>query len=136
VYILSHSRPAHEVLHPRLKNIQQAFQQEFAGMTTEETSLEALIAAREQLISTIRSRLDKTISRFLLSFHKLQPEWELLGTPDIRNLPAIRWKLMNVELLQIKKPKKYRTLIGDLEQMLSIANLGLLGKKTLTPART
>jgi predicted nucleotidyltransferase component of viral defense system len=119
VYILSHNRPAHEVLQPRVKDIQQTFAQEFVGMTSVETSLDALVAAREQLISEIRSQLDERSKRFLHSFHELKPDWELLGTPDIRNLPAIRWKLMNLDSLQNKQPEKYRTMINDLEAMLS-----------------
>jgi predicted nucleotidyltransferase component of viral defense system len=119
VYILSHNRPAHEVLQPRLKNIKQAFEQEFVGMTTEKTSLDVLIAARAQLISEIRSHLDERAMRFLISFHELKPDWGLLATPDISNLPAIRWKLINLALLQAKQPGKYRTMIHDLETLLS-----------------
>jgi predicted nucleotidyltransferase component of viral defense system len=118
VYILSHNRPAHEVLQPHLKDIKQAFAQEFVGMTIEETSLDVLIAARAQLISEIRSHLDERAMRFVLSFHELKPDWALLETPDISNLPAIRWKLMNLALLQAKQPEKYRTMIHELETLL------------------
>jgi hypothetical protein len=72
-----------------LKDIRQAFEQEFIGMTTDETSLDALVAAREQLVSEIRSRLNERSMRFLLSFHELNPDWALLGLPDAGNLPAI-----------------------------------------------
>jgi predicted nucleotidyltransferase component of viral defense system len=99
-YILSHNRPAHEVLQPRVKDIRQVFELEFSGMTSEETSLAALVESREQLISGIRSRLDESSKRFLLSFHELKPEWNLLALPNARNLPAIRWKLMNLERLR------------------------------------
>jgi len=119
VYILSHNRPAHEVLRPRLKDIRQAFEQEFAGMTTEETSLNALISARVQLVSEIRSHQDERSKQFLLSFHELKPDWSLIGTPDVSNLPAIRWKVMNLELLRTKQPEKYRAMINDLETLLA-----------------
>jgi predicted nucleotidyltransferase component of viral defense system len=118
-YILSHNRPAHEVLQPRLKEITQAFEQEFVGMTVEETSLDALLAVREQLISEIRSHLDEASKRFLLSFHALKPEWDFLRLPNVRNLPAIRWKLMNLERLRIEQPVKYRETLQNLEAMLS-----------------
>src|SRR5580692_5634839 len=58
-YILSHNRPAHELLQPRLKDIRQAFEREFAGMTVRETSLDMLLATSEQLVTEIRSRLDE-----------------------------------------------------------------------------
>jgi hypothetical protein len=119
VYILSHNRPAHEVLQPRLKDIRHAFEQEFVGMTTDETSLDALISAREQLVSEIRSHLDERSKQFLLSFHELKPGWALFGTPEISNLPAIRCKLMNLELLRSKQPEKYQKRIRELEVTLS-----------------
>jgi hypothetical protein len=34
------------------------------------------------------------------------------------NLPAIRWKLINLALLQAKQPEKYRAMIHDLDAML------------------
>lgn len=119
VYILSHNRPAHEVLQPRVKDIRQVFELEFSGMTSEETSLAALVESREQLISGIRSRLDESSKRFLLSFHDLKPEWDLLGLPNARNLPAIRWKLMNLERLRVEQSVKYRETLQNLEAMLS-----------------
>jgi predicted nucleotidyltransferase component of viral defense system len=118
-YILSHNRPAHEVLQPRVKDIRQVFELEFSGMTSEEPSLAALVESREQLISGIRSRLDESSKRFLLSFHKLQPDWDLLGLPNVRNLPAIRWKLMNLERLRSEQPVKYQETLESLEATLS-----------------
>jgi hypothetical protein len=113
-YILSHNRPAHEVLQPRLKDIQQAFDREFVGMTFDEISLDTLLATREQLVSEVRSRLDETSKFFLSSFHALKPDWELIDFPTIRNLAAVRWKLMNLERLQIENPEKYRDLLESL----------------------
>jgi predicted nucleotidyltransferase component of viral defense system len=117
-YILSHNRPAHELLQPRLKDIRQAFEREFAGMTVVETSLDALLATREQLVAEIRSSLDETSKLFLRSFHTLRPDWSLTSTPAIRNLPAIRWKLMNLKRLQIENPEKYQTILQQLDAVL------------------
>jgi hypothetical protein len=93
-------------LQPRLKDIQQAFEREFAGMTVRETSLYMLLATIEQLVAEIRSRLDETSTFFLRSFHTLKPDWDLINSPTIRNLPAIRWKLMNLGRLQTENPGK------------------------------
>jgi predicted nucleotidyltransferase component of viral defense system len=116
-YILSHNRPAHEVVQPRLKEIRQTFEQEFVGMTSQETSLNGLLETRDQLISKIRSRLDEPSKRFLLSFHALKPDWEVSGLPHMRNLPAIRWKLMNLERLKAEQPDKYLAIVKSLEAM-------------------
>ena len=118
-YILSHNRPAHELLQPRFKDIERAFEREFVGMTVRETSLEALLATREQLVAESRSRLDEPSKLFLKSFHTLKPAWNLISTPAIRNLPAIRWKLMNLERLQTENPEKYQTLLHELDAVLS-----------------
>jgi len=88
-------------------------------MTVRETSLDTLLATREQLVAEIRSRLDETSKLFLRSFHTLRPDWTPISTPAIRNLPAIRWKLMNLERLQTENPEKYQTLLHELEAVLS-----------------
>jgi hypothetical protein len=87
-------------------------------MTVDETSLEALLATREHLVAEIRSRLDERSKLFLRSFHTLRPEWNLLSTPAIRDLPAIRWKLMNLERLQVENPEKYQTILVQLDAAL------------------
>ena len=118
-YILSHNRPTHELLQPRLKDIRRTFETEFVGMTVRETSLEILLATREQLVAEIRSRLDETSKVFLRSFHTLTPDWNLIRSPTLRHLPAIRWKLMNLERLQIENPEKYQTILQQLDAALS-----------------
>ena len=118
-YILSHNRPAHELLQPRLKDIRPTFEREFAGMTVSDTSLEMLLATREQLVAEIRARLDESSKLFLQSFHTLTTAWNLISPSTIRDLPAIRWKLMNLERLQTENPKKYRAMLQELDVALS-----------------
>src|SRR6185437_8738491 len=120
-YILSHNRPAHELLLPRFKDIEQSFEREFVGMTVSETSLEKLLATREQLVGEIRSRLDESSKLFLKSFHRLRPDWNLIGFPAIRNLPAIAWKLINLQRLQTENPKKYQAMLRELDQGLVLS---------------
>jgi predicted nucleotidyltransferase component of viral defense system len=118
-YILSHNRPAHELLQPRLKDIRQAFDREFVGMTMDETSLDTLLSTRERLIAKIHSLLDETSKLFLRSFHELKPDWNLISSPNIRNLPAVRWKLINLERLQTENPEKHRAMLQELDAVLS-----------------
>ena len=118
-YILSHNRPAHELLQPRLKDIRKAFEKEFVGMTVSETSLDMLLAAREQLVAEIRYGLDETSKLFLRSFHTLRPDWDFISSPTIRRLPAIKWKLMNLERLQTENPEKYQAMLRELDAALS-----------------
>jgi hypothetical protein len=115
----SHNRPAHELLQPRLKDIRQTFEREFVGMPVGKISLDTLLATREQMVVEIRSRLDEPSKLFLRSFHRLRPDWDLINSPTIRSLPAIRWKLMNLERLQTENPGKYQTMLQELDAALS-----------------
>ena len=87
-------------------------------MAVTEISLNALLATREQLVAEIRSRLDETSKLFIRAFHALRPDWKLIKSPAIRNLPAIRWKLVNLERLQIENPEKYQTILQQLDLVL------------------
>jgi predicted nucleotidyltransferase component of viral defense system len=118
-YLLSHNRPTHELLQPHLKDIRPAFEREFEGMTISDTSLYTLLATREQLVEKIRSRLDEQSKLFLRSFHMLRLNWDLISFPTIRKLPAIQWKLINLERLQTENPEKYQAMLRELDAALS-----------------
>jgi len=120
VYIVSHGRPAHEVLVPPLKDIARTFEKEFVGMAVAPVSLYDLLEARRQLVAEIRERLvDDRVRTFLMSFHELQPDWSALGLDNIADLPAVRWKLMNLERLRAEQPAKYKSALEDLARVLN-----------------
>ena len=106
VYLISHQRPIIELLKPNLLNVEPVFSGEFKGMTLVEIKLEELVRVREQLIKQINESLTNIERRFLLSFKKMEPEWNLLELDDIENLPAVKWKLLNLEKMDKKKHKK------------------------------
>lgn len=35
--------------------------------------------------------------QFLRSFYSRKPEWDLLGIAGVQNLPAVRWREMNLD---------------------------------------
>lgn len=76
-----------------MKNV---FEVEFSGLTRETVSYEELVQVRGQLIEGIRNGLTNDEKEFLLSFKRLEPEWELLGIQGVQELPAVRWKLQNL----------------------------------------
>ncbi|MGH3571900.1 MAG: nucleotidyl transferase AbiEii/AbiGii toxin family protein, partial [Pseudonocardiaceae bacterium] len=51
VYLASHNRPVHEVLFPALRDIEYEYTNNFQGMTAETIPMDALLAARERMIS-------------------------------------------------------------------------------------
>jgi predicted nucleotidyltransferase component of viral defense system len=116
VYMLSYDRPMSEVLAPTLKNISAEFMRGFEGMTDEPVAIEELIAAREALIADIVGQMPQEHRRFLVSFERGQPEWALLGLPAAPELPAVKWRQLNLDKLSAAKRA---ALVARLEEVLS-----------------
>lgn len=97
VYLASHDRPMNELIDPRRKDFKDIFEKEFLGMSSTAITYEELKAAREKIISVINKELTDSERRFLISVKETNPKWELLGIPGIERLPAIQWKLTNIQ---------------------------------------
>lgn len=115
VYLASHDRPMHELLAPQFKDIAQTYASEFAGMPREEVPLDALCETREQLVRQLRRDLDADEKRFLLSVKRGEPDWDTLGIPHLRELPALQWKLHNIRRMD---EAKRRAALEKLERAL------------------
>lgn len=119
VYLAGHNRPMHELLPPLPHNIKNSFENEFVGMTAEQISIEALETTRKHLFAELPASLDKSEKKFLLSIHRLEPDWNSLKINGIENLPAIKWKLKNLDILRTKNPRKFSEMLETLEQRLA-----------------
>ena len=119
VYLACHNRPVHEVLFPVPRDISQEYERTFKGMTAEPVALEELIATRDRLIHELQKGLDADERKFLISFVRNQPEWNLLGTTHFPDLPGIRWKLSNLEKLAKRSPQKFMAQASVLESRLT-----------------
>jgi hypothetical protein len=109
----------HEVLFPSLRNIQQDFENNFRGMTTEPVELPELLATRDRMMSQLQNGLDAGERRFLLSLVKNEPEWALLEIAHAERLPGIQWKMQNLEKLQKVNPKKFAEQSETLVRLIS-----------------
>jgi hypothetical protein len=109
IYLVSHPRPAHELLCPHWLDISAQYNDEFLGMTVTDLPLDALHDARERLIAEIGKRARASDARqFLTRFHQLEPDWAMFGfEPAIADLPALRWKVINLEKLREQNPSKF-----------------------------
>lgn len=118
IYLVSHPRPAHELLCPRRLDISAQYSDEFLGMTVADLSLDALLEARERLVREIHGRARQHANhQFLTSFHQLTPDWDVVGfDPAIAELPALRWKLLNLERLQRENPTKFAEQLQALDR--------------------
>jgi len=111
VYIASHNRPIAELLRPKLKDISSIYEGEFANMAEKDVSLEELEQVRERLIQLIHEGLTKEERKFLLSFKNREPDWALLGLNGVSDLPAIKWKQINLSKMpKDKHAQAYRKL--------------------------
>lgn len=118
VYLASHNRPVHEVLFPSLRDIRREFEHNFVGMTAEPVELDALLAAREQMMRELQQGLTDEERRFLLSLVTAEPEWALLDIPHVEKLPGVRWKLQNLERLRKANARKFAEQSEELAQRL------------------
>jgi len=97
IYLISHDHSPHSLLDPVLRDISQDFEQNFVGMTTEDTTLDTLLEAREKLITDVVGNMPEDHKEFLRSFYHRKPDWKLLGLDGVENLPAIRWRELNLD---------------------------------------
>ena len=113
VYLISHDRPISEVLVPRRKDITREFAQGFDGMTVEPVTLDAILAARETLIASIAGNMSAEHKEFLLGFKRGSPDWKLLNIPGVQELPAVRWKQLNLDKLSAAARGKLVSKLAD-----------------------
>ena len=105
VYLLGHPRPMAEVIKPRLKDIEAIYQSEFSGMAIDEVSLESLLETRSEMITKLHKALTVKDKQFLLAVKRGDADWDSFVMPEVRNLPAIQWKLRNLAKMQADKRK-------------------------------
>lgn len=118
-YTLGHPRPISEVMDPRWKDISGAYQQEFAGMTNEPVTLEELREVPEAMFAALKAQFTQRDKDFLLSFKRGEPDWTRFDVPTAEQLPAIRWKLQNLQRLRDKNPEKHREALAKLDKVLT-----------------
>lgn len=114
VYAASSSRPLHELLNPNQLDISDRYEKELVGMPKNPVGLEELYEARSHLIEDVQSRLRGNVSKFLQSLQAGEPEFSLIGLPNAADLPAVKWKVMNLRKLITANPKKHSQQTSEL----------------------
>lgn len=118
--IISHYKPVNELLLPILKDQQSAFFNQFAGMASIEFTYNEYEKIRIDLIDGINKRLTKDEKVFLLSFEMGEPDWELFPLPKLKDLPAIKWKLFNIQKLKKENLHKHNQKVLNLKNTLGL----------------
>ena len=119
VYLASHDRPMAELLTPRARPLREVFEREFAGMAREPVSVDVLGNTQAALLELLRSSLSQSERQFLLSIKRGEPDWSLLPIPHLSELPALRWKLANIEKLK-QSPPRHQSAVDALRAVLEL----------------
>ena len=117
VYVASSKRPMHELLAPAEPRSAEAYRAEFTGMTRAPVSMEDLGDTRRRLHADIRERLTGEIAAFLLALHDAEPDFDMIGLRHAEQLPAVQWKLVNLQKLKRENPKKHAAQRSALEAL-------------------
>jgi hypothetical protein len=117
-YLAGHNRPVHEVLFSRDRNMRMIFENEFQGMTREPVSLEHLEQARNRVRKELMEKLTREHRRFLFSVLECDPQWDLIQIAHLKDLPAVRWKIQNLQKLKTSNPRKFQQQAAELHEKL------------------
>lgn len=107
IYLAGHNRPPHELLFCNDKDIASEYERSFVGMTEVDCSLDTLLEVRAQLQRELPQRLTDTHRQFLSGLVRAEPDWSLLQCPHAAELPALRWKLHNLETFRKRRPEGF-----------------------------
>lgn len=115
IYVASSGRPPHELIRPTPQPLEERFVAEFEGMTANPITVAELEEARARFFADILGRLDEPAMKFLLTLHEGKPDFDSIGLPRAGELPAVKWKLQNLEKLKKNNPDKHAALRKDIE---------------------
>lgn len=118
--LVSHMRTMNEVLGPHLLDQRSAFERQFQGMTDTAFTYEDFEATRETLINIVNSSLSEKDRSFLLTFKRGNPHWDLFPVAGLKDMPAVQWKLMNIQNLKRSNPDKHTEILNKLESLLKL----------------
>jgi len=117
VYLICQPRPILEVLNPTMVDIRGTFEKEFRGMLLEPVTCELLEEERKRLVEGIKAGLTDEEKFFIVSVKEGKPRWDLIRLEGIERLPALRWKLINIDKMT---PKKHSQALHRLKEFFGL----------------
>lgn len=104
--LLSHDKPLHETLNPNIKNQTEIFEKQFQGMTNKKFSYIEHEQTLNNLINIIKEKI-LPYKQPLLNFVSLKGNLSDFKINNLEKLPAIKWKIKNLQKLQSMNIKKF-----------------------------
>jgi predicted nucleotidyltransferase component of viral defense system len=117
--LLSHMRTISEIIRPHFLDQRSAFEKQFSGMSSIAFKYKDYEETRIRLVNEVNSRMTDTDRSFILSFKRGTPEWDLFPVAVLKDLPAVKWKLENINKLLHENPIKHAQLLKKLEGLLT-----------------
>ncbi len=116
VYLAGSKGSIRELLDPHPKDIADTYANKFEGMTDSDIGLDVLVNMQSQLPGIIQGTLTDDDKQFLLGFKRGEPDWDLLPVRHAKKLPAVRWKIKNLNKMN---GDDRQTAIKKLEEILA-----------------
>ncbi len=117
--LVSHNRPVAELLFGQMKDRRGAFTAEFEGMTQSPFDYEMHKQTFYQMHAQILNSLTQAEKGFLQAFEAGEPDWNLFPEPAIRHLPAVQWKLLNIQKFRQASPVRHAEGLKKLSRVLA-----------------
>lgn len=111
IELLCHNRNAYELLNPNIKDRKEIFNSQFSQMTTEPYTYSDHIKTFSKLVSVINQKITQDDRNFIIDFISLKTPIEESRFAFASELPAIKWKIRNLETLRTTQPKKFEELV-------------------------
>jgi len=128
VLALGHNRPLHELLAPIAQDQSATFDLQFSGMSEEPFSYAEHQATLARLKRDVLALFDDADRQRLLDFVSLSDGVGAFGILNFDELPAIRWKRHNLELLRKSDPMKFSLQRDALESLFEKGWAGMCAK--------
>jgi predicted nucleotidyltransferase component of viral defense system len=103
LYLISHSRPMHEVLARTRKDPEAEYRMGFEGMTADAVPIDDLIATQGTMFEVLLDQMPEHHREFLIGFEEGRPDWSKLSIPHAGALPAVLWRQQNLDALSAEK---------------------------------
>lgn len=118
VMLLSANRPLSELIAPNILDRESIYLSEFQGMTDIEFTYEQHVETLKYLINLVQEKLKSNYKNLLLDFVSLNINFESFNIPNIEKLPAIKWKIQNLEKLREINSDKFKQEYTNLKKIL------------------
>ncbi len=118
VALCGHNRPPYELIAPNRQDYTSILEKEFTGMSEIAFTIEDCNRTFSAMTNTVKKNLTDTQRQFLLDFFSLSNKIDHDEIPNVRRLPALRWKQLNLQRLKQTNLQKFNTQIGLLEKAL------------------